>query len=160
MKPITILLAFTTMVLFSCNESKTKTEEFSGTDTSKTVENKAMIPSSACYTSISGKDTFKLKLEVFPNVATGKLSYHFSEKDSNDGTFEGELRGDTLWANYTFASEGKQSIREIVFLIKDSVATEGYGEVEEKDGKMAFKNRNEITFQKGLVLHKTECGEY
>ena len=57
-------------------------------------------------------------------------------------------------------SEGKLSARQVIFLLKDSTATEGYGDMEEKDGKMVFKNTNDITFGTGLVLKKAECGEY
>ena len=50
-------------------------------DTVKTVENKIMIPASSCYFSITGKDTVTLKVEIFPKVVTGKLSYKFYEKN-------------------------------------------------------------------------------
>jgi hypothetical protein len=119
-----------------------------------------MIPSSSCYFSTTGKDTVKLKVEVFPNVVTGRLSYNLYQKDSNKGEFEGYLHGDTLLADYKFMSEGKLSTRQVIFLIKDNIATEGYGDMEEKDGKMVFKNTNDITFGKGLVLRKVDCGEY
>ena len=149
------------ILLISCNNaSKETTEATIMKDTSTPLENKIMIPTSTCYSFFNGKDTFKLKVEIFPNVVTGKLSYNFFEKDSNNGTFEGKLHGDTLFADYTFMSEGKQSSRQIIFLLKDNVATEGYRDMEEKDGKMVFKNVHGITFQKGLVFSKTECGEY
>jgi len=93
-------------------------------------------------------------------VVTGKLSYQFFDKDSNIGEFDGRLYGDTLLADYKFMSEGKLSTRQVILLIKDSVATEGYGDMEEKEGKMVFKNTNDITFGKGLILKMVECGEY
>ena len=160
MKHVSLVLFVAAISIISCNQSETKTEVTTTEDTSKPVENKIMIPSSTCYSSITGKDTFKLKVEVFPNVVTGKLSYQFHEKDSNHGEFDGKLHGDTLLADYKFMSEGKLSTRQVIFLIKDSVATEGYGDMEEKEGKMIFKNTNDITFGKGLILKMVECGEY
>lgn len=77
MKHVSLLFLVATLLIISCNESQTKTEATAPADTSKSVENKIMIPSSTCYSSITGKDTFKLKIEVFPNVVTGKLSYQF-----------------------------------------------------------------------------------
>jgi len=118
-----------------------------------------MIPSSSCYLSITGKDTVFLKTEIFPNVVTGVLSYKFHEKDNNKGEIDGKLSGDTLVADYRFMSEGKQSTRQVIFLIKDSVATEGYGNMEEKDGKMTFKDVRNVSFGKGLILKKIPCEE-
>ena len=77
-----------------------------------------------------------MKVEVFENVVTGTLSYKFYQKDSNKGEFEGTLKGDTLLADYTFMSEGTQSVRQVVFLIKGETAIEGYGDIEEKDSKL------------------------
>ncbi len=57
-------------------------------------------------------------------------------------------------------SEGKESVRQVIFLIKDNIAVEGYGNMEENNGKMIFKNQKEIVFGKGLILKKVECGEH
>lgn len=161
MKQLSLVLFVATIITASCNnEPKKSTEVTTTADTSTPVENKIMIPSSTCYSSTNGKDTFKLKVEVFPNVVTGKLSYQFYEKDSNKGEFDGQLHGDTLLADYKFMSEGKLSVRQVIFLIKDNVATEGYGNMEAKEGKMVFKNVKDVTFGKGLTLNKVECGEY
>ena len=160
MKYSFLFLFFATFAATSCHQPKQSTETTTVKDTLKLVENKIMIPSSACYSSTNGKDTFKLKVEVFPNVVTGKLSYKFYEKDSNKGEFDGHFYGDTLLADYKFMSEGKLSIRQVIFLIKDGVATEGYGNMEAKEGKMVFKNVKDIIFGKGLILNKIECGEY
>ncbi len=67
------------------------------------------------------------------------------------------MKGDTLLADYTFMSEGKQSVRQVVFLIKDTAAIEGYGDVEERNNKMVFKNISQIPFEKGQRLHKVPC---
>ena len=161
MKQSFLILFLAAIITASCNnEPKKSTETTTAEDTAKPVENKIMIPASSCYSSTTGKDTLTLKVEVFPNVVTGKLSYKFYEKDSNKGEFDGHLYGDTLLADYKFMSEGKLSTRQVIFLIKDNIATEGYGNMEEKNGKMIFKNQKEISFGKGLILKKIPCGEY
>ena len=70
------------------------------------------------------------------------------------------MNGDTLLADYKFMSEGKLSTRQVIFLIQGDDAIEGYGNSEEKDGKMVFKNINEVVFGKGLILKKAECKEF
>jgi len=150
-----IISAFT---ILSCNnEASQAAEATTKTDTTKTEEMKIMIPGSTCYTSIMGKDTMNLKVEKFPNVVTGNLSYNFYEKDDNQGTIDGTLNGDTLIASYTFMSEGKSSVRQVAFLISDSTATEGFGPMEEKDGTMIFKALNTISFKEGIKFIKTDC---
>lgn len=146
------------ILAISCNtQHQQEAAKESTADTSKPIENKVMIPSSTCYESISDKDTVRLKVEVFAHVITGMLSYHLYEKDRNDGDIEAQFKGDTLVADYSFMSEGKRSVRQVAFLIKDSTATEGYGEMEEKEGKMLFKDINKLDFGKGIVLKKSAC---
>ncbi|MBZ4188410.1 hypothetical protein [Niabella beijingensis] len=148
------------MTGIACNSPQQEAATTAETsDSAAKQENKVMIPASACYTGQSGKDSFFLKTEIFPNVVTGTLSYNFFEKDKNQGAIEGVLKGDTLLADYTFMSEGKKSVRQVAFLLRDSTATEGYGEVEEKEGKMVFKDPAALSFAKGIRLQKTPCGE-
>ena len=106
---------------------------------------------------MKGKDTVMLTVEKFPNVVTGRLTYKIYQKDSNKGDFEGVMKGDTLIADYKFMSEGKESVRHIAFLIKDSVATEGYADMEEKEGKMVFKIISKLDFSKGMKLQQIAC---
>ena len=147
-------------VFVSCNNEKKSSEVSTATDSSTIVENVIMRPEATCYFYTKGRDTVQLRVEDVPNGLTGKLVYNLYEKDSNNGSFAGKLSGDTLLADYSFMSEGLESKRQIVFLIKDGKATEGYGSMEEKDGKMIFKNLQDITFGKGIVLSKADCGDF
>jgi len=115
------------------------------------------IPNMQCFKSIKGHDTVYLKLERFPNVVTGNLIYNFHEKDGNTGTIDGVLTGDTLIADYTFMSEGQQSVRQVAFIIKDSMATEGYADMMEEKDKMVFKNSAKLNFSKGIQLKAIPC---
>jgi hypothetical protein len=94
------IITFTIIIVSCNNESKKSVETTTPEDTSKPVENKVMIPNMVCYSGATGKDTFFLKLEKFPNVVAGSLSYKFYEKDSNKGDIDGKLNGDTLVADY------------------------------------------------------------
>ena len=83
MKYSFLILFLAAIIIASCNnEPKKLTETTTVEDTVKTVENKVLIPASSCYSSTTGKDTVTLKVEVSPNVVTGKLSYKFYEKNS------------------------------------------------------------------------------
>jgi hypothetical protein len=150
------LLLLSTTIFTACNTNKTTVAD-AETDSAKPAENTIMIPNTQCYASINGKDTVFLKMEKYPNVVTGTLIYKLYEKDANKGDIDGKLSGDTLIADYRFISEGKESIRQVAFLIKDSTATEGYTDMEELNGKMVFKNISHIDFSTGIKLKQIDC---
>ncbi|WP_432670051.1 hypothetical protein [Flavobacterium sp. SM2513] len=111
-----------------------------------------------CYQGIIKKDTINLSLYFEENQdIKGELAYLFFEKDKNDGTIVGQMIGDTLKANYTFTSEGKESNREIVFLRKGKIMIEAYGDVEEIESKTVFKNPKKLYFDSATVLSEIDC---
>ena len=67
------------------------------------------------------------------------------------------MKADTLIADYTFMSEGTQSVREVAFLLTDSTAKEGYGDMTEKNNKMVFIKLAKIKFDRSFVLSKQAC---
>lgn len=98
-----------------------------------------------------------MQLSSNGNYIKGYLTYSLYQKDKNNGTFEGEMHHDTLIADYTFNSEGNTSVREIAFLLKDTLLIEGYGEMKYKGEKLVFKNTKYLSFPGTIVLRKTSC---
>ncbi len=99
-------------------------------------------------------DTVALHLTMQGSKAVGHLTYAWKEKDHNSGSFEGEVKDGILLADYTFTSEGQTSVREVAFKLDGKTATEGYTDIEEKEGKFVFKDNSALDFTKGLVLNK------
>lgn len=97
-----------------------------------------------CYAYQENGDTIYMKIDQVGEKVTGTLDIAYAEKDANTGTFEAELKGETLFGMYTFNSEGKQSKREIAFLVKNNQLIEGYGVMKE-DG-ITFDNKDSIFF--------------
>ncbi len=157
-----LFLAAIILFLASCdNNKKQESSEQKNKQEQKKDDEVAhiMIPESGCYAHYSSGDTILLKIEVFPNVVTGVLKYQLSGKDKNEGTIEGKLDGNKLFVDYTFASEGKTSVREVAFLLNGDEATEGFAEVESANGKMIFKNKADIDFSNGIKFTKIDCVE-
>lgn len=150
-----IMVSFVLMGFFiSCKKEKTE-EEVSAVQESVAVDETV---SEECYMGILKKDTVSMSLNIKGNqVSSGKLSYKFFEKDKNEGTLIGEMKGDTLLADYTFMSEGVSSVRQVAFLKKGNVFTEGYGDIEESNGKAIFKNTKQLKFDGKIILSKTNC---
>lgn len=110
-----------------------------------------------CFQYIKNRDTATLTINTENEELTGRLAYNLYEKDSNRGTIAGEMKGDTVIAEYTFDSEGMRSVREIVLLKKDGKFYEGYGDVEQRNGKTVFKNRSKLKFGDAIVFSETNC---
>ena len=155
MKKVILLGVVFISVFVSCKKGM-KTEE------SPAVLEKIVVEepeSKECYRAILKKDTVSLTLNVKNGqLSSGNLSYNFFEKDKNAGTLVGELKGDTLYADYTFMSEGISSVREVAFLKKDDSYVEGVGDViDDNNGKVTFKDKKQLQFDGNVLLSKVDC---
>lgn len=142
------------MLLLSCNNTDQSTNQ-----SDSTIEQKVETPvvANACYLGVIAKDSIKLHITKTADSVYGNLNYLMAQKDSNEGTFTGTMHGDTLLADYLFTSEGMQSIRQVSFIIIDSMAFAGYGEMVENGNKMEFKNPSSLTFETKNPLKLVNC---
>ncbi len=143
-----ILYCFGAIVLLSACNQKTENKD------TITVSNTNQTDFSGLYSYQQNGDTITLQLTVDGTRANGNLMYALNEKDRNSGTFVGEIKDGVLLADYTFSSEGVLSERQIAFKLNDNSAVEGYGNVQEINGKMVFKDASNLEYDKGLVLTK------
>ena len=154
MKKVIIASVILMGFLVSCKKDKTEGEVSAEQETVAVEE----TVHEECYLGILKKDTVSMSLNIKGNlVSSGKLSYKFFEKDKNEGSLIGELKGDTLFADYTFMSEGIFSVRQVVFLKKRNIYIEGYGDIEENNGKTFFKNTKQLKFDGKIFLSKVDC---
>lgn len=161
MRSLFVFPALFILALTSCtSENKNRTgdsTEVIAVDTTFTATT-PKESSSDCYIYTKNRDTASLKLNIKGEELTGELNYNLFEKDRNTGKIAGEMKGDTIIAEYIFDSEGMRSVREVVFVRKDDGNIyEGTGEVIEKNGKMVFKNRSALKFSPTMVFTKTNC---
>ena len=148
MKSLSII-ALSLVIFTSCN-----TEKKQESTTKKEVKTTQI---ETCYQHTKDSSTIKLNIKINDNIVTGDLLYDYYQKDRSAGKIKGELKSDTLFANYTFVSEGVESEREVVFIKTASGWVEGYGEIDDKDGKVIFKDKSKITFDNNVVLTETAC---
>ena len=156
MKKIQIMLFLVFTGLFSCKKESSEPLAVPTVE-EEMVVNEFQI---TCYQGIMKKDTINLQLRIGKNQeVTGELAYLFYEKDKSNGTIVGKMFGDTLKADYTFSAEGKQNIREVVFLRKGKIVIEAYGEVEEREGKTVHKEPKKLYFDSATILTEVDCVE-
>ena len=112
-----------------------------------------------CYIYAENNSRVAAELETNDQTVEGTLTYDLYQKDRNQGTFNGILRGDTLIGVYTFQSEGTMSQREVAFLWRGEQLSEGYGASRVVDDVQRFVNTAHLTFGQGIVLDKTNCND-
>ena len=110
-----------------------------------------------CYAHTSATDTIRLTLQTTQPTVTGQLTYHYYEKDRNQGTISGTMHGDTLLADYTFQSEGTTSVRQVAFVRRGSGFIEGYGDIAERNGKTVFEKPHALQFDAKNLLSPVAC---
>lgn len=151
MKNKILALALVSVVFFSCKKAEeTVVEDYTQTQVEE-------VTTKECYEYVQGNDTIQASLLVEANNVSGDLTYKLYEKDKNSGTISGTVQGDTLIADYTFKSEGTTSVRQVAFLRKNKSLIEGYGDSEEKEGKMVFKEINKLNFNGNIILQEIPC---
>jgi hypothetical protein len=125
--------------------------------TTQATQEPAAPASPQCYAYRTDTDTVRLTLQTTPSTVTGQLAYRYFEKDRNQGTIRGTMHGDTLLADYTFQSEGRQSVRQVAFLRRDIGFVEGYGPVTEQQGKTVFTSPRALHFDAKYTLLPVAC---
>lgn len=148
-------------LLMACSSPNRNVQEQGEQATGQQNPEKEMLSGPSCYLYATDRDTVYLVLN--PPVGgkvTGDLSYDFFERDGNVGFIKGQVSGDTLIADYTFLSEGMISVREVGFLLGEDQVMEGYGDVEEVDGRMVFWHKDSLDFGNGLVMPEVPCGSF
>lgn len=155
------IILITVFFVLACN---TKKEENPGdvtleedTITELRVVAKPPAVSPGCYGWTAGSDTAMLKLNVTENKVTGNLNYRLHEKDSNTGTLTGVIEDSLIVANYTFQSEGKTSVRELVFKIKGDSLIEGFGDVNTSGDTVQYKNKMQLQYHHERPFLKRTC---
>jgi len=143
-----LLAASSLILLAACHEQTAQTTQ---------VPTAAAPTGPQCYAYRTDTDTVRLTLQTTQTTVTGQLAYRYFEKDRNQGTIRGQMHGDTLLADYTFQSEGRQSVREVAFLRRDTGFIEGYGPVTEIQGKTVFKLPRTLHFDAKYTLLPIAC---
>jgi len=76
---------------------------------------------SLCFLRTDGngnKDTTSTEILIKDKAVTGQMYWHPFEKDSRKGTLAGTLKGDTVYAVWSFMQEGMQDTLALQFLVK------------------------------------------
>lgn len=161
MKNKILLSVMIVALLFSCKKADDSKEQdkvdSTKTETVVDVTSEREPLKEVCYKYDNGKDLIDANLLYDNGKVSGKINYNLFEKDKNSGNIVGTMNGDTIIANYIFMSEGVESFRQLAFLKKGDALIEGYGDIEEKDGRMVFKDIKKLNFPDKIQLKEVPC---
>ncbi len=144
-----ILAIIPLLLILSCNP-KNK-EQTTDTVPLNTVEATDSVSGNYSY---QNKDTVRLQISVSGEQAEGNLLISYFEKDRSQGSFSGKIENNILIADYTFQSEGVESVQQIAIKFEDGKAFLGYGEIEEDGNYVKFKDVSTLEFDMDFPLSK------
>ena len=149
------LFAFPPLLLFlSCSENSNEKVETKPITSATTA---APASLNGCYEMVISGDTAFMKLEQNNDLLKGTLVYKRKDKDSNKGNVLLTKINNRAEGYYTFQSEGKTSVREIVFKIEKNSFAEGYGDIEMKKDTAVFKYSHALNFEEKHTFYKVIC---
>jgi len=154
---VPLFSAIVFLIIISCNSNK---KENTSTKKKEGVEQQKKKPKGlekGCYVYNDNKSTISLQVLKREDSITGTLLFALAEKDKNTGRFKGQVKNNVLLANYTFESEGVESVRQVAFKVKSDTLLQGYGPMEMKDSIQVFKNPKSLTFDDKFPLVKKAC---
>ena len=145
----------------ACNNNSTTTTSNDSTNTATSApvqtDTAAAIVTPSCYAHQTSNNLVLLKLNTVRPTVSGHLTYAIMGKDENEGTISGTMRGDTLFADYNFMSEGKRSVRQVAFLRKGHAFVEGYSDTEQKGDTVIFSKTDTLNFNGTMILTEVPC---
>lgn len=154
MKKISLLcLSFACAGLISCKNEEKKQE--------KLEEEKPL--SVACYQALYENDTISLTINTLKDdKISGKMVMKVEGNPTNDGEIKGEMKGDTLYADYSFVNEKNKQIfkNPIAILKKGDTLALGNGKIEIYLGKSYFDKKTPIDYDNvRYKFTKVECAQ-
>lgn len=149
------------LLIMACDTATKKDANNGNAEADKTIHSNdtstSHIPTEGCYTWVVKKDTATIQLTVSGNSVSGKLIYHWAEKDKNAGTIDGTIKDNLIVAYYNFHSEGITSVRQVAFKINNDELIEGYGDYNPGSDTFTFKNIDQLAFQHDRPFKKIAC---
>lgn len=110
-----------------------------------------------CYVAYLARDVYSLTiLTQLDNQIEGELRINNFEKDSSFGTIRGTYKNGILTADYTFMSEGVESVGPVIFKKTGDAFLRGYGETNAAGD--SFADINKVIFDSSVVYAPTTEG--
>jgi len=152
-----VFLSIAFLLVIGCNSKKQDASSVKEKEPTQLKKKTSKGIQKGCYVYNDNRSTISLQVLKKGDSITGTLLFALAEKDKNTGRFKGQVKNNVLLADYTFESEGVESVRQVAFKIKSDTLLQGYGPMELKDSIQVFKNPSSLTFNAEFPLVKKAC---
>ncbi len=110
-----------------------------------------------CYIATIAKDVYTLEIKSQnEQEVTGTLAYKNFEKDSSSGPFVGTYSSSMLVGDYSFSSEGMNSVRQVAFKKVANGFVQGFGPTK-TEGNAETLDMANLSYDNSPVFVKTAC---
>ena len=111
-----------------------------------------------CYVATLSKDVYTLNVQSqIGDQISGTLAFKNFQKDSSSGTFEGTYQNGILFGNYSFMSEGMNSVLQVAFKKVGDNFVRGFGDMDTTGAR--FADVANLTYDEQQVFKPTaDCG--
>lgn len=110
-----------------------------------------------CYVAHLSKDVYSLSITSQQGeLVQGTLSFNNFEKDSSHGTFAGSYKDGILLGDYSFSSEGMDSVMQVIFKKQGTGFVRGYGPVDSQGTH--FTDMSAITYDQSALFASSSDG--
>lgn len=110
-----------------------------------------------CYVATLEKDRYTLAVtSENDGVIEGSLAFDNFEKDSSHGTFSGTYTNGILLGDYSFSSEGMDSVRQVIFKKVAGGFVEGFGDIKMEGDREVLVNPSGIIYNNTPVFVQTD----
>lgn len=148
-------LLFASLGLISCNKNQKQADDQTLTEKPIKVQ---------CYVALYEKDTLSLQINTLKSgKLTGNMEMKLSNMPIKTGKIGGELKGDTLFVEYTFIQGTNDKVvfkNPMALLKKGNELILGNGKIETYLGASYFKKGEPIDFENvKYKFNPTDCVE-
>lgn len=143
----------------SCSQGLENTETYKQVENVKidslsSIQNFTM---DGCYMMIIENDTAIMNVTQQQDSITGSLVYKRDGKDNNTGSVSLVKTSNRVEGWYRYQSEGKISVRQIVFKTTSNSFSEGYGDIKMNNDTAFFKYPHALNFEDKHPFNKVNC---
>lgn len=149
---VVLVLVFLGLGIYAWSNNSGNKTSANGNATSTVYIPEVELPSAleGCYVAGTDKDVYTLNISTQrEDEVTGSLIFKNFEKDSSSGTFRGMYNNGILIGDYSFRSEGLDSVMQVAFKKEGNAFVRGYGEMNSEGTR--FANPATLTYEKNSL---------
>lgn len=111
-----------------------------------------------CYVFKADKNVYTLNLQTQNGLSVaGTLRFDNFQFDDSSGTFVGTYENDILLGDYSFTSEGMDSVTQHIFKRSGDNFVQGTGEYTTNGNRQTLVDPNSVTWEQNRVFIKSPC---